>query len=197
MDDPLPNDPFALFEEWFAAARTTEPSYPEAFSLATVDSRGRPAARTVLMKARDARGIVFYTNAEGAKGSALDATRQAEALFYWKSAERQVRIGGAVERVADEEADAYFASRPRGSKVGAWASLQSRPMPMRETLAERVALFETRFPEPAPVPRPPHWPGYRIRPDRFEFWEERAFRQHERWTYAPAPGGWRVQRRFP
>ena len=198
MDDPLPPDPFALFGQWFAEAKTTEPSYPEALTLAAVDARGRPSARTVLLKGWDERGFVFYTNLEGAKGSALAATGQAEALFYWKSSERQVRVGGPVEIVADAEADTYFNRRPRGSQIGAWASLQSRPMPARGSLDERVAVYEAKFPDA--VPRPPHWSGWRILPDRFEFWEERAFRQHERWTYEPAAApatGWRIQRLYP
>jgi len=195
MDDPLPQDPFELFGMWFAEAKTTEPSYPESLSLAAVDALGRPSVRTVLLKAWDERGLVFYTNLEGAKGTAIAATGQAEALFYWKSSERQIRIGGPVAQVSDEEADAYFARRPRGSQVGAWASLQSLPMPTRVSNDERVALYEAKF--PADVPRPPNWSGLRIVPDRFEFWEERAFRQHERWTYTPAPGGWRTQRLYP
>ncbi len=196
MDDPLPPDPFALFGTWFAEAKNTEPTYPEAFSVAAVDARGRPSVRTVLLKAWDERGLVFYTNLEGAKGSAIVATGQAEALFYWKSCERQIRIGGPVNQVSDTEADAYFTKRPRGSRIGAWASLQSRPMPARGSLAERVALYETKFPDEPP--RPPHWTGLRILPNRFEFWEEREFRQHERWTYEPAPQGtWRVQRLYP
>jgi pyridoxamine 5'-phosphate oxidase len=196
MQDPLPPDPFALFGQWFAQAKTTEPSYPEAFALAAVDTRGRPSVRTVLLKGWDERGFVFYTNLEGAKGSALTANPLAEALFYWKSSERQIRIGGPVTQVANDEADAYYDKRPRGSRIGAWASLQSRPMPTRESLAERVALYEAKF--PGDPPRPPHWTGLRIVPDRFEFWEERAFRQHERWTYQPTAGGlWRIQRLYP
>ena len=196
MEGPLPPCPLALFEAWFADAAAAEPSYPESFALATVDSRGRPSLRTVLMKARDASGIVFYTNAEGSKGGALDHSGRAEALFYWKSIQRQVRIHGPVARVAGAEADAYFATRPRDSRVGAWASLQSRPMPSSHALAERAARFEARF--PADVPRPPHWPGYRIAPERFEFWEEREFRRHERWTYTRLPGGgWRTERLYP
>ncbi len=196
MDDPLPADPFALFATWFAEAKTTEPSYPESFSVAAIDARARPTVRTVLLKGWDERGFVFYTNLEGAKSSAIAATGQAEALFYWKSSERQIRVGGPVERVSDDEADAYFDKRPRGSRIGAWASLQSRPMPTRASLDERVAIYEAKF--PGDPPRPPHWTGLRIVPDRFEFWEERAFRQHERWTYDPTPDGqWRVQRLYP
>jgi len=197
MDDPLPQDPFALFGTWFAEAKASEPSYPESLALAVVDALGRPSVRTVLLKGWDERGFVFYTNLEGAKGTAIAATGQAEALFYWKSSERQVRVGGPVARVSDEEADAYFARRPRGSQIGAWASLQSRPMLARSSNDERVALYEAKFPDGTAVPRPPHWSGLRIVPDRFEFWEERAFRQHERWTYTPAAGGWRTQRLYP
>lgn len=197
MDDPLPPDPFALFGLWFGEAKTTEPSYPESLALACVDALGRPSVRTVLLKGWDKRGFVFYTNLEGAKGSAIAATGLAEVLFYWKSSERQVRVGGAVEQVSDAEADAYFARRPRGSQIGAWASLQSRPMPARASNDERVTLYEVKFPDGTAVPRPPHWSGLRIVPERFEFWEERAFRQHERWTYSPTIGGWRTQRLYP
>lgn len=194
--DPLPPLPHPLFDEWYADARVREPSYPESLAVATTDSRGRPGVRTVLMKGWDARGLVFYTNTEGAKGSALDHSGAAEVLFYWKSTQRQVRMHGPVARVDDAEADAYAASRPRDSQLSAWASLQSRPMPARDAYETRLADYAAHFPQS--VPRPPHWTGYRLVPERFEFWEERAFRQHERWTYSLEPGGgWRAERLYP
>jgi pyridoxamine 5'-phosphate oxidase len=196
MDAPPP-DPFAFFDAWYAAARTAEPSDPNAMTLATVDAGGAPQARIVLLKAHDDRGFVFYTNLESAKSDALRAHPVAALLFHWKSAKRQIRISGPVGRVADDEADAYFATRPRESQVSAWASRQSAVMTSRAEYEERLAATRARF-EGAAVPRPPFWSGWRVAPRRFEFWEERAFRQHERCTYTPAAdGGWRLEWLFP
>ena len=194
--EPLPTDPFELFGEWFDAARASEPVDPNAMALATADAAGRPSVRTVLMKAWDRAGFVFYTNLESRKATALAHNTAAELLFYWKSLKRQVRIAGAVAPVSPAEADAYFASRPRDSRLGAWASLQSRPMAARTTFEARLAEIDARFPGDE-VPRPPFWSGLRVAPERFEFWEERAFRHHERWSYARDGAGWRAGWLFP
>lgn len=185
-----PTDPFELFAAWFDDARAAEPSDPNAMSLATVDAGGRPSVRIVLMKAWDRDGFVFYTNLESRKATALAANPAAELLFHWKSAKRQIRIAGAVAPVADDIADAYFASRPRDSRLAAWASLQSRPLADRAAFEARLAEAGARFPGEG-VPRPPFWSGLRVAPERFEYWEERAFRQHERWSYARHGDGWR------
>jgi pyridoxamine 5'-phosphate oxidase len=172
-------DPFPLFEEWFAEARSSEPNDPHAMALATVDADGMPDARVVLMNGYDRRGFVFYTHKTGAKGGQLAANMRAAAVFHWKSLKRQVRVRGSVELVSDAEADAYFASRPRDSQVGAWASLQSRPLESRAVFEGRIAEAAARY-EGQDVPRPPHWTGYRIRPLEIEFWHDRPFRLHDR-----------------
>lgn len=192
-----PPDPFDLFEEWFAAAETSEINDPNAMVLATVDADGLPNARTVLLKGRDRRGFVFYTNFESAKGRELAAQPKAALLFHWKSLRRQIRIRGPVTPVSDAEADAYFATRPRGSQIGAWSSDQSRPAADRALLQSRIAEREAEF--PGDVPRPPHWSGLRITPSAIEFWQDGEFRLHDRFTYTRAAddGPWSVQRLFP
>jgi pyridoxamine 5'-phosphate oxidase len=184
-------DPHSLFEEWLAEAQLSEPNDPTAMSLATADAAGRPSVRMVLMKGHDARGFVFYTNGRSRKGGELDANPRAALLFHWKSLRRQVRAEGAVEPVTAAEADAYFASRARDSRLGAWASDQSRPLDRRETFEARYREMLRRF-EGEEVPRPPHWSGYRIVPDRIEFWSDRAHRLHERrlFTRAEDGSGW-------
>jgi pyridoxamine 5'-phosphate oxidase len=172
-------DPFALFEQWFAEARTTEPNDPNAMALATADEDGLPDVRMVLLNGYDRRGFVFYTNLESAKGTMLTANPKAAIVFHWKSLKRQVRVRGPVERVAEAEADAYFASRPRDSQIGAWASEQSRPLDARATFEARIEAMKARF-EGGQVPRPPHWTGLRIIPLRFELWHDRPFRLHDR-----------------
>jgi pyridoxamine 5'-phosphate oxidase len=186
----MATDPHALFDAWFAEARAREPSDPEAMALATADAAGRPSVRMVLLKGHDPRGFVFYTNSESRKGGALAANPQAALLFHWKSLRRQVRIEGAVTPVAAEEADAYFASRARDSQLGAWASDQSRPLESRAVFEDRFARVKADY-EGDDVPRPPHWWGYRIVPDRIEFWLDRAHRLHERRLFTLGPdGGW-------
>jgi pyridoxamine 5'-phosphate oxidase len=182
-------DPHSLFDDWLAEARGTEPNDPEAVALATVDADGRPSVRMVLLKGHDDRGFVFYTNGESRKAEALRAHPVAGLLFHWKSLRRQVRVEGAVSPVSDAEADAYFASRARASQLGAWASDQSRPLPDRATFEARYADMEARF-AGGDVPRPPHWGGWRLAPDRIEFWIDRAFRLHERRLFTRGASGW-------
>jgi pyridoxamine 5'-phosphate oxidase len=182
-------DPFALFETWFAEARTREPNDPEAMALATADSAGRPSVRMVLLKGHDERGFVFYTNFDSRKGAELAANPHASLLFHWKSLRRQVRIEGPVSAVSEAEADAYFASRGRDSRIGAWASDQSRPLPDRATFEARVDAIRDRFGD-VDVPRPPHWSGYRVTPERIEFWSDRAARLHERRLFTREGAGW-------
>lgn len=172
-------EPFALFEAWLAEATASEPNDPTAMALATVDADGLPNARMVLLKGIDARGFVFYTNTESAKGTELIGQGKAAGLFHWKSLRRQVRLRGPVEMVTPDEADAYFASRPRGSRIGAWASQQSRPLESRFALEKAVAYYTAKYPV-GEVPRPPHWTGFRILPVAMEFWKDGAFRLHDR-----------------
>ena len=185
----MATDPHRLFEEWFALARGSEPNDPDAMALATADPRGRPSVRMVLLKGHDDRGFVFYTNQDSRKGSELEANPTAALLFHWKSLRRQVRVEGSVEPVSAAEADAYFASRSRDSQLGAWASEQSRPLDSRETFERRYEEMRRRF-EGQPVPRPPRWSGFRIVPERMEFWTDRAHRLHERRLFTRRGGGW-------
>jgi pyridoxamine 5'-phosphate oxidase len=173
------DDPFGLFEEWFADAVKSEVNDPNAMTLATVDASGLPDARIVLLNGRDQRGFVFYTNSKSAKGQELGATGKAALVFHWKSLRRQVRVRGTVAMVTPAEADAYYATRPRDSQIGAWASEQSRPLDKRATFESRIADMKARF-EGGDVPRPPHWTGYRVTPLEIEFWHDRPFRLHDR-----------------
>lgn len=193
-----PADPWDLFSEWFTHASTFELSDPNAMTLATVSADGMPAARIVLMKGYDSMGLTFYTNQKSAKAEQLKKNAFAALCFHWKSLSRQIRIQGAVEFVSDQEADAYFVTRPRGSQIGAWASDQSRPLKSREELLERLMKFEEKF-EGAPVPKPPHWGGYRLIPSTFEFWQEREFRLHDRFVYTlnDDKKAWHLERLFP
>jgi len=192
--DPI--DPIAHFEAWLAEATTSEPNDPNAMALATADDEGRPAVRMVLLKAVDPRGFVFYTNLESRKGEDLAANAQAALCFHWKSLRRQVRVEGAVEPVTAAEADAYFASRARASQIGAWASRQSRPLEGRFELERRIAEATARF-GLGSVPRPPHWSGFRVLPRRIEFWQDRAFRLHDRQVFLREGEEWRQISLFP
>jgi pyridoxamine 5'-phosphate oxidase len=178
-----------LFDLWFAEARAAELNEPEAMAVATTGADGQPSVRMVLLKGHGPNGFVFYTNEQSAKGEQLAANPQAALLFHWKALRRQVRIEGTVERVADAEADAYFASRARDSQLGAWASDQSRPLDQRDTFERRFEEMTERF-AGGDVPRPPHWRGYRVVPDRIEFWTDRPHRLHERRLFTLGDGGW-------
>lgn len=184
----LPPDPIALVRRWFADAQAAGLEQPDAMTLATATSDGRPSARAVLLKGIDARGFVFYTNYESRKGRELDANPHAALVLLWLPLQRQVRAAGGVARLDPEESDAYFATRPRGSQLGAWASEQSRPLADRAELEERWRLLGERY-GGAAVPRPPHWGGYRVEPDEIEVWQGRPNRLHDRFSYTRAPDG--------
>jgi len=191
-----PADPLTLFESWFADARAGEPELPEAVALATANAAGRPSVRMVLLKAWGPEGFVFYTNLESRKGVELQENPFAALCFHWKSLKRQIRIEGPVTRVSDAEADAYFASRPRDSRIGAWASKQSRPMDGPLRLEREAAKYAAKF-GIGEVPRPPYWTGLRVKPDVIEFWREKPFRLHERLVYRRSDDGWIQEYLFP
>ncbi|MBA8908786.1 pyridoxamine 5'-phosphate oxidase [Aminobacter ciceronei] len=190
-------EPFQLFASWLKDATASEPNDPTALALATVDTDGLPDVRMVLLKGFDEHGFVFYTNFESAKGREILATMKAAMCFHWKSLRRQVRVRGPVEIVTDAEADEYFASRPRGSRIGAWASKQSRPLESRFALEKAVAEYTARH-VIGDIPRPPHWSGFRIVPSQIEFWHDRPFRLHDRVVFTRTKdGGWDKDRLYP
>ncbi len=197
-DFTLAEEPFALFSSWMEDAARSEINDPNAMTLATVDADGMPDARIVLLKGFDHDGFVFYTNIESAKGRELAEVPKAALVFHWKSLTRQVRVRGTVSRVTDAEADAYYASRPRGSRLSAWASQQSRPLASRETFIADLEEVERRYGE-GEIPRPPHWTGFRIVPMSIEFWHDRPFRRHDRLVFRrdTAENAWTTTRLYP
>jgi pyridoxamine 5'-phosphate oxidase len=195
-DEIAEDEPFAPFSRWFELAATSEP-LAETMTLATATRDGMPSVRAVLLKGADRRGFVFYTNFESRKAEELFANPRAALCFHWKSLQRQVRIEGVVSVVSDDEADAYFTSRPRDSQIGAWASDQSRPVAHRSEIERRFTSFSRQYAECAVVPRPAYWSGFRIAPERIEFWQERPFRLHDRVLFTRDGEIWRKQRLFP
>ncbi len=196
MSSVEPADPLVLFAAWLAEAERAELNDPNAMALATADAQGQPNVRMVLLKGYDQHGFVFYTNMESAKGAELAANMRAALCFHWKSLRRSVRIQGKVIPVTDAEADAYFASRPRDSQIGAWASQQSRPLETRFALEKAVASYTLKFGVGA-VPRPPYWSGYRVVPVRIEFWQDKPFRLHDRSVFSRATDGWQLEKLYP
>lgn len=194
--DKAPLDPMALFEHWLKEAVDTEPNDPTAMALATVDGDGLPDVRMVLMNKRDARGLVFFTNKESAKGQQLLNHPQAALLFHWKSRRRQVRLRGQIEEVSAQESDAYFQSRPRGSQIGAHASAQSRPLASRHALVDKVAMLEKQYGD-EDVPRPEYWSGFRLKPQYWEFWQDGQYRLHNRVQFTRTGDSWSRQRLNP
>jgi pyridoxamine 5'-phosphate oxidase len=195
--DPSTTDPFAWFQAWMTEAEATEPCDPNAMTVVTVGPQGQPSARIVLLKGVDPRGFVFYTNTHSRKGGELGANPLTSLLFYWKSLGRQIRIEGRIEAVTVAEADSYFATRARISRLGAWASDQSRPLSDRADLESRLRHFDEKYPGEA-IPRPPHWSGYRVLPDRFEFWQDMPYRLHDRTIFERSSDGvWLAGKLFP
>jgi pyridoxamine 5'-phosphate oxidase len=185
----MATDPHALFEAWLAEAQLSEPNDPNAMALATADAEGRPSVRMVLLKQHDVRGFTFHTNLDSRKGAEIEANPRAALLFHWKTLRRQIRIEGLVEQVGAAEADAYFATRSRGSRLSAWASDQSRPLQSRSAFEARYAETVARF-DGRDVPRPLRWSGLRVIPERVEFWRDREHRMHERRLFTRSGDGW-------
>lgn len=196
MTEQNETDPFAWFQRWMAEATASEPSDPNAMTVVTVAADGKPSARTILLKGVDPRGFVFYTNTHSRKGGELANSPLIALLFHWKSLGRQIRIEGVTEPVTAAEADAYYATRPRISRLGAWASDQSRPLDTRAELERRLAHYDAKYPG-EDIPRPPHWSGYRVLPERFEFWQNMEYRLHDRTIFERAGSGWTRGKLFP
>lgn len=192
-----PENPIELFQKWLKEATTIEPNDPNAMCLATIGSNGMPSARIMLLKGIDEKGFVFYTNMESRKGDDLSSNPMAALCFYWKELSKQIRVEGTIEQVSNEEADIYYASRPRGSRIGAWASKQSRPMENSTELDDRIKEYEKKYEGQDDVPRPPYWSGYRLKPQRIEFWHAGEFRLHTRLVYNRAGDSWEKEILFP
>ena len=189
-------DPIRLFQEWFEQAQKSEPDIADAVALATADASGRPNVRMVLNKGADDAGFVFYTNCESQKGEELKVNPQAALCFHWKTLRKQVRVQGPVTPVSEEEADAYFQTRAREARIGAWASMQSRPLTGRFELEKAVARYAARY-AIGSIPRPTFWSGFRLAPDRIEFWENRPHRLHDRTLFEREGDGWRISKLYP
>ncbi len=190
------DEPVALFNKWLKLAEEKERVNPNAVAVATANADGKPSVRMLLLKGVDERGFVFYTNSESHKGEELAINPRASLCFYWKSMRREVRVDGPVEKISNEEADAYFKSRARGSQIGAWASKQSRPLESRFELEKRIAKYTAKF-HIGKVPRPEFWEGYRVKHERVEFWAEKNFRLHNRFVYTRTDQGWQTERLYP
>ncbi len=190
------DEPVALFNKWLKLAEEKERVNPNAVAVATANADGKPSVRMLLLKGVDERGFVFYTNSESHKGEELAINPRASLCFYWKSMRREVRVDGPVEKISNEEADAYFESRARGSQIGAWASKQSRPLESRFELEKRIAKYTAKF-HIGKVPRPEFWEGYRVKHERVEFWAEKSFRLHDRFVYTRTDQGWQSERLYP
>ena len=198
LESNVPQYPFPLFEQWIGEAMNSGQPEPNAMHLATVDGDGMPAGRIVLLRGCDERGLIFYTNYNSDKGRQLEANPRAAATFFWPENERQIRITGQVARVDETESDAYFQSRPVGSRLGAWASAQSQPLPNRAALEKAMEAVSAQFADPMTIPRPPHWGGYRLKPITFEFWQGRRSRLHDRIKYSiDEAGAWTIVRLSP
>lgn len=191
------DDPYKTFAAWLEEAKTTEINDPNAMCLATADAQGRPSNRMVLLNGLDERGFIFYTNAESRKGNDLETNPYAALCFHWKSLRRSVRIEGRVEQVTDVESDTYYKSRPRLSRIGAWASQQSRRLPEFSTLQDAVKFYEEKFKDIEDIPRPDYWRGFRVMPDRMEFWVDGEFRLHKRTVFLPSKDGWDTHMIYP
>ncbi len=193
-----PNDPHKLFELWMRDAEKTEPNDPNAMCLSTIDADNYPDSRMVLLKDHDERGFVFYTNSESQKGNEIEAHGKGALCFYWKTLRKQIRIRGDIETISSQEADDYFNSRHRGSRIGAWASHQSRPMEHRSDFDERLEHFEKKFEGQDIIPRPEHWKGYRVKPSQMEFWMDEKHRLHRRCVFKWRKSGeWSKQMLYP
>lgn len=197
MEISVKDDPFDLFDAWFDLAKNKEVNDPNAMCLATSTPDGAPSARIVLLKEHDKRGFVFYTNTQSRKGQELTKNKHAALCFHWKSLQRQIRIEGRVEKVSDAQADAYYQSRHRGSRIGAWASQQSAELDTRETLKQRVEIFEEKFKDLEDIPRPDHWSGFRVVPHRIEFWDDGEYRLHDRFVFDKHGSDWNLKRLYP
>lgn len=188
--------PLALFEEWFEEAKKTEINDPNAMNLATISSNGKPSSRIVLLKSFDKNGFIFYSNSNSKKGKAIKENKSVALNFHWKSLQRQIRIEGNVSLISSKQADDYYNTRPLGSRIGAWASLQSEELDDRSTLKKRVNDFEIKF-KSKNIPRPSHWNGYIVKPELFEFWQEMPFRLHDRVEYKKVSENWVIRKLFP
>jgi pyridoxamine 5'-phosphate oxidase len=197
-DFTSPKNPYNLFKDWLSLAETHEISDPNAMCLATTTPDGKPSARMVLLKGLDKNGFIFYTNAGSRKGQQIENNKNAAICFHWKSLLKQVRIEGVIEEVSEEEANAYYSTRHRGSRIGAWASKQSQDLGSYQELKDFVENYETKFNNQEDIPRPPYWKGFRIKPDYFEFWVDGEYRLHQRHLYTPdGKGGWTTKMLYP